>query len=347
MKIDSLTLSNIRNHKKAHFSFSGTTIILGQNTAGKTSILEALHILSHGKSFRADEDKDVINSEEDFGRIEAKIQNDETTKLTIVLSLKMSRLTKKYLINDVGRRHQEFSNYITTVLFTPEDLDLLTGSPSLRRNLLNSILSQSSKEYRASLLVYEKGLKQRNRMLYLTREGKKYFGPHEFEYWDNLLIHHGNAITQAREELIHYLNAAKKNIFEFQAVYDDSVISRTRLDQYRDAELASATTLVGPQRDDVFFNFADKDQSIREFGSRGQQRLTIFQLKILEMLYLQNTIGQAPVLLLDDIFSELDNTNIHHILELLPDQQTIITTTHKEFIPESIIQDSEVEIIEL
>lgn len=345
--MNSITLSNIRNHSKATFPFSDTTIILGQNTAGKTSILEALHILSHGKSFRADEDKDVITTGEDFARIEADVQNDEKVKLGVVLSTKLGRLSKKYLINDVGRRHQEFSSHITTVLFTPEDLEFLTGSPSMRRNFLNSVLTQASKSYRASLIIYEKALKQRNRMLYLTREGKKHFGTHEFEYWDNLLIQHGGALTQMRGEFLEYLNDAKKNIFDFEAVYDKSVISRARLDQYKDAELASATTLVGPQRDDVFFNFQGKEQSIREFGSRGQQRLTIFQLKILEMLYLENAVGQAPILLLDDIFSELDNTNIHHILELLPDQQTIITTTHKEFIPESILNDKEVEIIEL
>ncbi len=347
MKVEKITLSHIRNHSKATFSFADTTIILGQNTAGKTSILEALHILSYGKSFRADEDKDVVTTDENFARIEAEVENDEKVKLTVIFSLKLGRLSKKYMINDVGRRHQEFSSHITTVLFTPEDLELLIGSPSMRRNFLNSVLTQASKPYRTSLIIYEKALKQRNRMLYLTREGKKFFGAHEFEYWDNLLIQHGSAVTQEREEFIEYLNGSKKDIFDFKTVYDKSIISRARLDQYKEAELGAATTLVGPQRDDVFFNFPAREQSIREFGSRGQQRLTIFQLKILEMLYLEKAVGQAPILLLDDIFSELDNTNIHHILELLPDQQTIITTTHKEFIPESIIQDEEVEIIEL
>lgn len=347
MKLGSLTLTNIRNRTKIQLNFTDTTIILGQNTAGKTSILEAIHILSNGKSFRADEDKDVIATEEEFARIEAEILGEDKNILTVIFSLKLSRLSKKYLINGVGRRHAEFIPYITTVLFTPEDLDLLVGSPSLRRNFLNSVLSQSEKGYRVSLLIYEKAIKQRNRMLYLTREGKKHFGIHEFEYWDNLLIQHGNILTQKREEFIEYLNSSQKAIFQFEVIYDKSIISRARLDQYRDAELGSATTLVGPQRDDVFFNFPGRDQSIREFGSRGQQRLTVFQLKVLEMIYLENSIGQAPILLLDDIFSELDDENIHHILELLPNQQTIITTTHREFVPKKVLGKKEVEIIEL
>lgn len=347
MKLTSLTLTNIRNHQKKVFSLNQTVIILGQNTAGKTSILEAIYILSQGKSFRASDDKDVIQTGEEFARIEAEIVNDEKTTLTVIFALKMSRLTKKYLINNVARRHSEFLPHITTVLFTPEDLELLIGSPSLRRNEINSVLSQSDKIYKTSLLVYEKGLRQRNRMLYLTREGKKHFGQHEFEYWDNLLIRHGTILTQKREEFIEYLNHSKQDIFDFEAHYDKSVISRARLDQYKDAELATATTLVGPQRDDIFFNFKKDQQLIREFGSRGQQRLTVLQLKVLEMKYLQEKIGQAPILLLDDIFSELDDENIHHILELIPDQQTIITTTHKEFIPGNVLKKEGVEIIEL
>ena len=153
MKLGSLTLTNIRNHTKIQLNFTVTTIILGQNTAVKPSILEAIHILSNGKSFRADEDKDVIATEEEFARIEAEILGEDKNILTVIFSLKLSRLSKKYLINGVGRRHAEFIPYITTVLFTPEDLDLLVGSPSLRRNFLNSVLSQSEKGYRVSLLI--------------------------------------------------------------------------------------------------------------------------------------------------------------------------------------------------
>ena len=195
--------------------------------------------------------------------------------------------------------------------------------------------------------IYEKALRQRNRMLWLTREGKKYFSPADFEYWDNILINNGGIITEFREQLVTYINDHKKEVFPFTIFYDKSTITRERLDKYHDAERATATTLVGPNRDDFFFRFEGTEKPISEFGSRGEQRLTIFQMKILETFYIKEKTGVTPTLLLDDIFSELDNTNIHRVLDLLPHQQTILTTTHKEFVPKKILDKEEVEIIEL
>lgn len=371
MSLQKLTLKNFRNHKSSTFTFPLTTVIIGKNTVGKTSVLEAIQFLSLGKSFKAEKDMDVIRTGEDFSRIEAVVlESDGKTNLTVILALKEGGFTKKFMANNVARRQSEFSLHFPSVLFTPEDLEIITDTPSMRRNYVNNVLSMTDKKYKMAVSVYEKALRHRNRMLYLMREGKKFFGEADFEYWDNILINNGGIITQTREDFVNYINAAKKEVFEFEIFYDKSTITPERLLKYYDAERATATTLVGPNRDDFFFLFPNppviasearqststirhpelasgSQKSISEFGSRGQQRLTIFQMKILETFYIKEKLEVTPTLLLDDIFSELDNDNIHRILDLLPHQQTIITTTHKEFVPKKILDKEDVEIIEL
>lgn len=347
MSLVSLKLKNFRNHKKPEFTFPLTTVIIGPNTIGKSSILEAVQYLSHGKSFKAEKEQDVISTGSDFARIEAEVTNADTTNLTIILALQEKRFSKKYLVNNVSRRLVDFTSHFRSVLFTPENLDIVTGSPSLRRNYINSILTQTDKRYRVSLSIYEKALKQRNKMLWLLREGKKYYGEQEFEYWDAILIQNGGYINESRTQFAEYVNSSVKEVFDFTIFYDQSTITYERLKKYYDAERASANTLVGPQRDDFLFLFKNTEKSIAEFGSRGEQRLVIFQTKILETFFIKEKTAESPTLLLDDIFSELDNNNIHKVLDLLPDQQTILTTTHKEFVPKNILDKKEVEIIEL
>lgn len=348
MRVTKLTLHNFRNHTKKTFKFTDTTIIIGKNTAGKTNILEALYLLSHGKSFKAEKDIDTISEGFEFTRAEALIEDEADTKqLALIIASQNERLSKKFLVNNVSKRQVDFVSHFNAVLFTPQDLEIITDTPSVRRGYITSVLSQVSKEYRMAISVYEKALKQRNRMLYLSREGKKAYTPYDFEYWDSILIQNGGTVTRFREEFVNYVNSALKDIFPFEMVYDRSTITYERLQKYYDAERASATTLVGPQRDDFFFHFLENGKPISEFGSRGEQRLTIFQLKVIETKFLIEKTHHSPVLLLDDIFSELDTKNIHKVLEQLPKQQTIITTTHKEFVPVSITEKEEVETIEL
>lgn len=348
MSLVSLKLKNFRNHKDFYFTFPLTTVIIGQNTAGKTSILEAIQFLSHGKSFKAEFDADVISEGREFANIEAKIAEvDGTTNLKVILAIKNGKLAKKFLVNNVARRAVDFTSHFLSVLFTPEDLEIITDSPSLRRNYVNLILSQTDKKYRIALGIYEKALKHRNRMLWLNREGKKNFSQADFEYWDNILINNGGILTSAREEFVDYVNLHEKEVFSFEIFYDRSTITRERLDKYYEAERASAKTLVGPNRDDFFFRFKGTEKLISEFGSRGEQRLTIFQMKIIEMYFIKDRAEKTPTLLLDDIFSELDEHNINKVLDLLPHQQAILTTTHKEFVPKKILSKADVEIIEL
>ncbi len=356
MIIKALQLSNFRNHTSAKFNFKKTTLIIGKNTAGKTNILESLHILSHGKSFRAENDRDTIQDEKEFCRIESLVENgSEKTRLAIIFANRNNYLSKKFLVNNVARRHLDFAANFSSVLFTPEDIDLITGSPSLRRKYFDGILSLASRDYRYALGKYERGLRQRNRMLADIKHQRKYYKREDFEYWDKILIDNAKVLTGKREELVDFVNESNKDLFDFHIIYDKSVMSLERLFKYHYEEQAAGVTLVGPQRDDYVFVFPLKrndasngaSKKISEFGSRGQERLAILQMKLLEIAYLKKGTKANPVLLLDDIFSELDEANINKVFSYISGQQTIITTTHHEFVPKKMMKQEDLEIIEL
>lgn len=348
--LKSISLQNFRNYQAEEFKFNGdTTVIIGPNTSGKTNLIEAIFLLATGKSFRTDKDIQMINFKHDLARVRGKV--DETNLEVMITNGQLggqSSQYKKFLVNGVAKRRVDFVENFSAVLFSPEDLDIIVDSPSLRRKFLDNVLEQVDREYRLAIISYTKGLRQRNALLEDVREGRKALpaGRQEFEYWDNLIIEFGEKITKKREGFIEFVNNEAKDIFDFVAFYDKSVISKARLLQYKEAEVASAVTLVGPHRDDfsvsMFNNTRKTTHDIKFYGSRGQQRLVILQLKLLELLFIEKRLGQRPVLLLDDIFSELDEGHIELILEMIGLQQTIITTTHKEFIPANVLKKMQV-----
>jgi len=345
MDLLKISLKNFRNHTDCSFDLAHTTIIVGKNTAGKTNIIEGVYFLSQGKSFRSGKDIDAIQEDKEFARIEG-IGSEENIKTNLSIQLiKKDHFSKRFFVNGIAKRQHDFSSHLTTTLFEPSDLEALTSSPSKRRAYIDSILSQTDKKYRLAHSTYEKALRHRNKMLHLIKEGKKFATPEEFDYWNNLLIINGQYITQQREEYLQYLNDSPKTTFSFSVTYDKSVMSQERLDSYFDVEQKVGVTLVGPQRDDFLFFFENTKKLIAEFGSRGEQRLTILQMKLLEIEYINQINQTLPILLLDDIFSELDSKNIEKIIPLIFQCQTIITTTHREFIPKEFL--SEVSMIEL
>lgn len=349
MYLKSINLQSFRSYSKQEFNFSkDTTLIIGPNTAGKSNLIEALFFLAAGRSFRTDKDDQLVRLGKGIARIKGKTE-DKDLEVMIVKGGEEGQLRsfKKYLVNGVSKRKADFVGNFFAVLFAPNDLEIIIGSPSKRRDFLDNILIQTDREYRLAIGFYEKGLRIRNALLHKAKEiGIR--PEKEFVYWDNLLIVQGQKITKKREEFITYLNDSQKDISDFKIFYDLSPISKERLEQYKDAEVASGVTLVGPHRDDLIVNLnppAGGDQDIKFFGSRGQQRLAILQLKILELKYIEQTTQNKPTLLLDDIFSELDEGHINLVLDMIGPQQTIMTTTHEEFIPKKLFK--EVEIINL
>ena len=318
--VKSINLVNFRNFRKKTIDFSPkVTMIVGPNASGKTNILESLFLLSTGKSFKAQVEEEMIGYNNDLARVEGH-------ELEAILTRGREDWPKKrLLVGGVPKRLIDFAGNFKVVLFGPWDMDLVTGSPSLRRRFLDSTLSQIDREYRRAILSYEKGLRQRNRLLFRIREEGLSRG--QLLFWNQLLIKNGNYISSARQNLIDFINNLKKCNLK----YDYSAISEKRLEQYAGEEIASATTLVGPHRDD--FIFLREKRNLATYGSRGQQRMEILWLKLAELAFVESVTKERPTLLLDDIFSELDHEHRKVVFSVIGNQQTIITTADEHFLP--------------
>jgi len=278
---------------------------------------------------------------------------------------------KKYLVNGVGKRMVDFVGNLRCVLFWPEDMELVTNSPSRRRKYLDFTLSQVDREYRRCLLSYERGLRARNKLLERIRDENP-GGRSQLLFWDQLLIKDGVVLTTKREEFLKFLNSFQFSVFSFQLEYDKSVISQARLEEYAQEEVAAGATLVGPHRDDFRIrinpnksnpNKSEWGRDLSVFGSRGEQRLAILWLKLAELEFItqktgdpstgstnspQASSGQGrPILLLDDIFSELDKDNQDLVTEVIPNQQTIITTTDEKVIKKEFLEGAKIVKLEI
>jgi DNA replication and repair protein RecF len=351
MILNELTLSQFRSYGKTMFSFSpGVTLLTGDNTTGKTNVLEAIYLLATGKSFRADTDREVIRWGKEVSVVSCTLlDGNDSTKLQIMITTGevggARAPLKKYLVNGVTRRMIDFVGNVRAVLFWPEHLELVTDSPSIRRKYLDSVLIQVDREYRRNLMSYERGLRQRNRLLDLINDGKAHH--HQLLFWNQLLIKSGNYITDVRANFIDFVNSYNQQSTAYQLIYDKSVISEARLVQYTAEEIAAKATLVGPHRDDFTFvkeisnkNISDKKDknfslitshlSLSSYGSRGEQRLAVLWLKLAEVSYIEKQTGERPLLLLDDIFSELDEGHRELVFDIIGKQQTIITTAEEE-----------------
>ena len=360
--IKKIRLINFRSFKEKKFEFSKrTTVIVGPNASGKTNLIEAIFLMSTGKSFRARIEEEMVSHEEEIARVKGFLGGDglesNGTNLEVVLTRgeitigesperteKVAR--KRLLTNGVGKRLIDFAGIFKSVLFGPWDLGVVTESPSVRRKFLDSVLSQVDREYGRASLSYEKGLRQRNRLLLRIRdEGAQ---RSQLLFWDKLLIKNADYISQKREEFINFVNAKPEmDMHEFSLEYDKSAISEARLEQYKQEEVAAATTLVGPHRDDFQFSIFNsqfskkKKRDLARFGSRGEQRMGVLWLKIAELAFIERQTNEKPTLLLDDIFSELDHEHREIVMEIVKGQrspasngagQTIITTADPHFV---------------
>jgi DNA replication and repair protein RecF len=257
---------------------------------------------------------------------------DGKIKLDVVVVTTGAGLAgKKFLVNNISRRLSDFAGKLKAVLFRPEDIEIVTGSPSVRRKYMDFVLIQTDGEYRRSLMSYEKGLRQRNKLLERIREGEATRA--QLFFWDRLLIKDGGYISHAREELIEFLQQ-REGLYKI--VYDKSIISEHRIAQYEKEEVAAATTLVGPHRDDFWIEETDGDVST--YGSRGEQRMAVMWLKMGERDFLEKKSGELPILILDDVFSELDHKHEDAVLKLTDEQitrggQVILTTADEHRVP--------------
>lgn len=336
MKISNLKLTNFRNHSKLELEFDDRlTLITGPNGSGKSNILEAIHILSTGRTKMSRYDKDLIQYDKSFCTVEAKIHTkdeDFDMEIQIVRNEKFENVSiKKAKINKVAKSVQYFTGIFNSVLFSPEDIQLITGSPSERRKYIDDLISQVDINYKRKLNDYIRAVRQRNKLLEKINGG---FGEQkQIEFYTNQILENGVYIQKERanmfEDIKPSINKNGKLLnngsTHLEIKYKKNEISKGRLEEYRSREIAAMTTLVGPHRDDfeIYFN----GHNVSDFGSRGEQRSCVLSLKLAEIDYIEGIKKERPVLLLDDIFSELDDKHQQAVLKTIENKQTTITST--------------------
>lgn len=337
MIIKNLKLKNFRNHSNKGLQFSeGCNLILGDNGVGKTNILEAIHMLSLAKSPLTKFDKDVINHNADFANIECYAEKDNEEFLLQISLAKNdiydNKTTKKLSVNGVGRGHSAFIGNLYTSLFIPEDLSLVTGSPTRRRMYMDSILVQTNPKYKNFLSEYRKVVKRRNKLL--ESINKLNTGFNQLKYWDDKLIETGMFIQESRQKFFQVVNelisdhtTSLGDSTDSKVLYIKNELSLERLDRIAQYEIKAMRTLLGPHRDN--FTFELNSHNAGQFSSRGQKRTLLLALKLCELDYFVNTLSIRPVLLLDDIFSELDAHHKEAVNDIIGKQQTFITSVQE------------------
>ncbi len=335
MTLGKLTLYNFRSYAEREFEFSPeVTVIVGKNGVGKTNILEAIYVLLQGKSFR-DSDEQLICHGESWWKITGEC--DQTTReLRYQLGTPGVSTSKQLLINNASKGRFSYKHQLPVVLFEPDDLLIIHGSPSLRRQYLDVLLLKTDPEYRQLLAKYERALLQRNNLL------KKKFPLAELRdkvfVWDIALSEYGSDIQQRRLDLVTNLNknlgdvysriAGKQQLLTmaYHASAEHSAHLATQLAHNLERDVLRGFTGVGPHRDDVEFMLGARPA--KTTASRGEVRTIILALKQLEVEHIVERRGSPPLFLLDDVFSELDETRQKSLLTHTTDVQKIITTTH-------------------
>jgi DNA replication and repair protein RecF len=254
--------------------------------------------------------------------------------------------TRLYSVNGVKRRQKDFVGKFFTVAFRPEDLRLVEGSPSRRREFIDTVLGVVDPEYAIALKTYEDALKRRNKLLQQIRDG---LAPASIlNYWNTLVLRDGQVLQRKRSEFFQTFGTVPFPV-QFQLAYQPSIMSQAHLTEHLTAEISTGHTLIGPHKDDfcVTFLFGGQSRNVAHYGSRGQQRLAVLWLKVCELFYIKKLTRHHPVLLLDDILSELDEAHRQDVLSLLQQGQAIVTTTEEKVLKEIQLLIPSVGVIEL
>ncbi len=324
---------NFRNFKKIEFSITNlSTLIFGRNSLGKTNLLEGINFLLTGEGFKNSKDEELINFENNYAIVEgiiSKMKENIHLKITLLKDDK-GILRKDLFINGIKKaKNLYLKEVIPIVIFSPEQLEIVNGPPEKRRDYFNKILSITDSVYKTKLNNYLQALKKRNKILEIVKDVNKL--KEQLFFWNNYLVDNGLYLLKKREEYINYLNMNNKLKDKFFGVkYLKKKINNNIFKENFLKEVRIKKTLIGPHKDD--FIFFSKDNNVNLFGSRSEERLVLFWLKLNELKFYENYFKNRPLLLLDDIFSELDDFNKSFILSLLKNYQSIITYTNKEIL---------------
>lgn len=334
MNIRSIELKNFRNYENLEISFDeGTNILFGDNAQGKTNILEAAYMSGTTKSHKGSRDKEMIRFGEEEAHLKTVVARDGR-EYQIDMHLKKNR-AKGIAIDKIPiKKASELFGILNIVFFSPEDLNIIKSGPAERRRFLDSELCQLDRIYLADLTNYNKILAQRNKLLkdMIYRPGLSDTLP----VWDMQLIETGKKIIRRRKQFvdelreivsdIHYrISGGKEELFLKYDPNIDDIFFEDELSRAKEKDKKLCQTSVGPHRDDLLFSIGDVD--IRKYGSQGQQRTSALSLKLSEIELVRKSISDTPVLLLDDVLSELDSSRQNYLLNNISDTQTIITCT--------------------
>jgi DNA replication and repair protein RecF len=378
MRVLQLGLTNFRNYTRLQLDLpAGTTVLQGDNAQGKTNLLEAIYYLSRIGSPRTRADRELVNwlvldDDLPFARLVAQIQaGEETNQIELSLlqtngnSLRSnaSVLRKHIRINGVNRRTADAVGLLNAVLFLPQDIDLVSGAPQLRRRYLDETIPQIDPQYRRELRRYNRVLTRRNHLLRSFRGHGA--DPAQLVFWDQRLVEHGAYLIALRRQVLQQLSESAQNIHsqitgerewlrlkycssvqlggQPASVYQMALPTESRQspqaqtvpaiaalysEQLRHSqarELEQGMSIIGPHRDD--FQFLVNDVDMNTYGSRGQQRTAALALKLAEVEWITREKNDKPVLLLDDVISELDATHRRCLLETIDQAQQVILTT--------------------
>lgn len=361
MRINRLKLRNFRNHLDTEIHFAPhLNLITGQNGAGKTNIIDAIHYLCMSRSFVASSDQYVANQDEKYFMIEGDFEGEIRRSFKVSCSYSRGE-GKKIFVNDSPLpRLSDLIGRVPVVVMSPEDLKLTAEGPAERRSFLDSMISQISTKYLRDLLEYRHIRRQRNKLL------QEFRGPREMlenylEPWSLQLTETGARLIAKRAEVLErfkrYLEFQYRTISElklkpdltYQTIVEDPKDTESIRDQYRalldnnlEKEIEREQTLIGPHRDEVVFYLDDME--LRNYGSQGQHRLFSMALKMAQLFYYSDQLDDLPIMLLDDLFGNLDQQKVTIIMETLTKHsgQTFITSAAEKPFLESQFKDKDV-----
>ena len=360
MYIEELSLVNYRNYDRLTIHFDHkVNVILGENAQGKTTLMEAIYVLGFTKSHRTPRDKELIQWDAEYGKIKGRVfKKNRSLPLEVIFSSK----GKKAKFNHIEqKRLSDYIGSLNIVMFAPEDLNLVKGSPQERRRFIDMEIGQIEPVYIYHLNQYQKILKQRNALLKdLQRRRTK--DTTMLQIYTEQLAEHGAAILFRRFRFLKKLREwavpihlqisrdqenlkidylSKVDVSESMDMEKMRDTYLTEFNRKEESEIERGTTLIGPHRDDLVFTV--NDRNVQHFGSQGQQRTTALSLKLAEIELIYQEVGDYPVLLLDDVLSELDDYRQSHLLNAIQGKvQTFVTTTNIDGIAHETIREAEI-----
>lgn len=359
-----IELYQFRNYHELQLDLTKSlNVFVGENAQGKTNLLEAIYLLALGRSYRTTSDEDLIGWGADFARVRGEVEREAAgARIEILLRRQAAKEIK--VAGEILRRHSDLLGTLTAVVFSPDDLQLVKGSPALRRRFLDIEIAQVSPAYRHYFTRYQRVLRQRNNLLKAVSGG--YASRDALQVWDEQLIDNGARIVAKRAETVRRLSVWSQEMQarisggkeELTLAYrpffageeeppsdeweDPMAVAqrfRETLERVRRDEVIRGTTLAGPQRDDIAFLVGEVD--LRYFGSQGQQRTAVLSTKLAELEFIRDETGEYPILLLDDVMSELDDTRRERFLATVSGRiNTFITTTNIRSFTGEILKES-------